>query len=324
MKLSYPVLSSIVSAYGYRLHTIEDVASGYRNTCYMVVTTDDKHLNFILYKKEPQSQQLVRRVNQVGYHLQLHGLPVRSPVDDRILALTTHNSRRFGALYATLPGKTIAWEMYTMKHIKLLGHAMALIHDVDIPPIKLPSIEVQCVLLIDEMKRYFSLPGVQAAMRQKLSLYLDVVVFDELKSIIKQVRGKQSLLHMDLVRGNVLFDTAGGQHVLQIGTTALSGILDLEKASSGPVEFDIARTLGFLYVDCNKPIEKIIKYFIFSGYVKRGNRVVPQIDMIDHLVGMYLIYDLYKFLRDNPYESLVDNHHFRRTRDILMRRQMIQ
>ncbi len=75
--------------------------------------------------------------------------------------------------------------------------------------------------------------------------------------------GPHALLHMDFVRGNILYSQ---NHELRI-----SGILDFEKAAYGSPLFDIARTYAFLLVDCKYKSEKEIgKYFLRSGYIKRG------------------------------------------------------
>ncbi len=36
------------------------------------------------------------------------------------------------------------------------------------------------------------------------------------------------------------------------------------------------------------------------------------------LIGFFLLHDFHKFLKHTPYESLEQNHHFVRTRDILI------
>lgn len=115
---------------------------------------------------------------------------------------------------------------------------------------------------------------------------------------------------MDFVRGNILFED-----------TDISGILDFEKTASGHTIVDIARTLAFLLVDCKyKPYDKVDKYFLYSGYQKRGrSKDIGNDDDRNQFVEMFLFYDLYKFLLHNPYESLRLNEHHVRTKDILVR-----
>jgi hypothetical protein len=85
------------------------------------------------------------------------------------------------------------------------------------------------------------------------------------------------------------------------------------------------RTLSFLYVDCKyKTLDQVKKYFIYSGYQKRGLSTLEHTGiLLTHLVDFYLMYDLYKFLRHNPYESLNLNEHFKRTKDILIDHRMV-
>jgi hypothetical protein len=130
---------------------------------------------------------------------------------------------------------------------------------------------------------------------------------------------------MDFVRSNILFDDTDTSNAL-----AITGILDFEKTAQGNPVFDIARTLAFLLVDCKyKPADKVRKYFLRSGYIKRGASTFQDIYITDHngkvnvleqLLDVFLMHDFYKFLRHNPYESLESNEHFMRTRDMLVQR----
>ncbi len=127
---------------------------------------------------------------------------------------------------------------------------------------------------------------------------------------------------MDFVRGNILFKGS-----------KICGILDFEKAGYGIKLLDIARTLAFLLVDCKYKNEvKIRKYFLQSGYIKRGgadfnrriiNTADKKLDLLEELVNTFLIYDFYKFLRHNPYEFLHQNEHFIRTKKYLLERGVI-
>jgi Ser/Thr protein kinase RdoA (MazF antagonist) len=104
----------------------------------------------------------------------------------------------------------------------------------------------------------------------------------------------------------------------------ISGILDFEKASWGPPIFDIARTLAFLIVDCKyKPEPKVRKYFLHSGYNKRGDSNFTHTKVFEQLVDFFLVHDFYKFLKHNPYETLEQNEHFVRTRDFLLKRNIL-
>jgi hypothetical protein len=106
----------------------------------------------------------------------------------------------------------------------------------------------------------------------------------------------------------------------------ISGILDFEKTLYGPVILDIARTLAFLIVDCKyKTEEKVRKYFLHSGYIKRGkNKLIQNYEFrlmnyeLNCLMTFFWFYDFYKFLKHNVYEGLEKNEHFVRTKNILL------
>jgi hypothetical protein len=62
-----------------------------------------------------------------------------------------------------------------------------------------------------------------------------------------------------------------------------------------------------------------------SGYNKRGTAQLPPqyFPLLERLLGLFLLYDFYKFLRHNPYEYLPQNEHFARTRMLLLKRHLI-
>lgn len=354
-------LAEIAAMYGVRPVLWGPVEGGYRNTSYSFTADDGTGLNFILYKREPGSEDLVRRTNALGLHVAKTGLPVRAPVDGRILKV----GGRYGSLYGYLPGETIPWEAYTMKHIKLLGFAMGRFHAAaaDFEG-ELPDVETIYEGITSRMHAYFADEQVQAAMFEKLGVRISLPDFAPLLAAAKELPDR-TVLHMDLVRSNVLFADADEHEALVVDSLALTGILDLEKAAVGHPLFDIARTLAFLLVDCNKPAEKVWKYFLESGYRKRGggnlflastlpysafsgalgsnyqfvspsalpgkaepSKVLQaQVDeppMLEQLITLFLTYDFYKFLRQNPYESLQENHHFIRTERMLRDRKVLQ
>ena len=322
--LAEPLIQRIVRGYGLNYGRVIAIKSGYRNVSH-IVQTNHGIRNLILYKNEPGIAERIVRLNNLGDYLHAHGLPVRYTADTRIVALNSRGITRYASMYNYLPGETIAWEMYSMKHIKLLGWVMADLHAAlrDYHDV-LPSVASEYRSVVVTMRRYFMRAEVQRAMRSKLGITLEATIFDTCDDAIVASRNLPSqALHMDFVRGNLLFSDQPLSKY-QIGSVTLCGVLDLEKAATGPIEFDVARTLAFLLVDSDKSPEKVTKYFIDSGYIKRGGASRPDMQHIDRLVDMFLMYDLYKFLRDNPYESLGQNHHFRRTRGILCQRQMIQ
>lgn len=323
--LSEVKLTEIAAMYGVDVADFGPVEGGYRNISHSFTARDGKKYNFILYKSEPDIVNLIRRTNMLGTYLEAAGLSVRAPVDERILRV----GRRYGSLYRYLDGVTISWEAYTMKHIKVLGLSLAEFHKTGTSyGGDLPRIEDVCMEIHERMQRYFSQSVVVRALREKLSLSVDKKF--TARTVLAVNKGDEVALHMDFVRGNLLFRDLKGSSFqenivgkLQIGTVELSAILDLEKAARGPVVYDLARTLTFLLVDCPKPAEKVRKYFLDSGYKKRGGGVLPSSAELESLITFFLTYDFYKFLKQNPYESLPKNHHFKRTVDILLERKVL-
>jgi Ser/Thr protein kinase RdoA (MazF antagonist) len=180
--------------------------------------------------------------------------------------------------------------------------------------------------IFGRMQRYFNDAQVSSALHQKLNLRLvatDLSYYLALLEKLTTLPGQQPL-HMDFVRGNILFTGSKEK-------TRLCGILDFEKTATGHPLCDIARTLAFLLVDCHLPESKIRKYFLYSGYTKRGQAVFRNLilknarhtTMLEALVDLFLLHDFYKFLRHNPYEFLLQNHHFRRTQELLLKRAVI-
>lgn len=319
----------------YDLHDIELLREqkGYRNTSYPSRLPNGTSVNLIIYKQEDGMHECIMRIHRASEALVTHDLPVREVYDPRILHLRANNAVRYAALYTYLPGHTIPWEAYTKHHIKLVGMAMGQIHTA-LKDCKdtFPPVADEYMAICERMREYFSQAGVIDALSNKLSLQIDSEVFDFYRTVLKRAKSlpNQQMLHMDLVRGNVLFDKAEAhpEALLKINDYAITGILDLEKTAYGHPIFDIARTLAFLLVDCKyKSPEKIRKYFLYSGYVKRGGHKIPHItftknnmkyDTLEVLTTFFLFYDFYKFLRHNPYEPLLENEHFIRTRATLI------
>lgn len=301
-------MSRIVASYGIIGATILAPQKGYRNSSY-AVQTDAHTLNLIIYKDEPAMHARIVRTNAVGNFLHAQGLPARRTADNRILQLKGQYQTRYAALYYYLPGQTIPWEAYTMAHLKMLGKTMSDMHAALAHfPGKTPELIPDLHALNKRMTRYFANPNVTRALSQKLGLRVQQTDFAAAITKAGALPHTQAL-HMDFVRGNILFD----------GTT-ITGILDFEKAAYGPRVFDIARTLAFLLVDCKyKSAAKVTKYFLKSGYDKRGALGFEDWQVLQQLLPFFLLHDFYKFLRHNPYESLNQNHHFMRTKAILFK-----
>ncbi len=269
-----------------------------------------QQLLLIVYKREAGILPKMRRASKLGNALSVAGLPVRAPMSEII---KLDNRPTYACLYNFLPGQTLPWETFSKKHIKALGQAMAKIHIAGLH-VKLDHSAIadfeQC---IENSLRYLDKPEIKTALQHKLGLAMNINV---LRTVLPKLVSKLSSLppinlHMDLVRSNVLFSS----------DKQVSGILDFEKCGQGPAVLDIARSLSFLLVDVEaKTPEKIVKYFIRSGYLKaastESNMINPK--LVNLLVNCFLVYDFYKFLKHSPYESLPANRHFLRTKSCLI------
>lgn len=321
----------VYEAYGLEPSRLMAPQKGYRNTNLAGRLPDGRWVNLVVYKAEPGSLELVRRTNDVGEYLWAKSLPVRYPIDRRILVLDKSGIRysRYASLYNYLPGHTIPWEAYTMDHIKVLGMALSNLHAGlrDYAGSGLPAVHQIYTNYLKRMIRYFSDTGVGRAMSRTLKINPPLDACRQLLdlTVMTGALDGQQALHMDFVRGNILFDSdLKDRPDLAVGSTSICGILDFEKAAVGHPLYDIARTLAFLLVDCKYKIpDKIRKYFLYSGYAKRGAAVLPDLNQLERLLDLFLIYDFYKFLRHNPYEDLQDNEHYIRTLTILKQRSLL-
>lgn len=314
------MIERILAAYGVNDAVIGEPQKGYRNASYRILTMDRvRSHNLMLYKTEPGILARIQNANAVGAAVASADLPARTLADPRILQIAAGERRKYAALYHYLPGKTIPWEAYTMEHIKQLGKTMSDLHAAlkRYNVANLPEVAQENLQLNRRMLRYFADSQVAQALAQKLGLQVRTADFTKLLAATKKLPDQQAL-HMDFVRGNILFEN-----------THITGILDFEKTAKGHILYDIARTLAFLLVDCKyKPEAKVRKYFLQSGYVKRGSNdlrgvKIGNFSLLEELTNFFLLHDFYKFLRHNPYEQLSRNEHFVRTKAMLLKRELI-
>lgn len=323
------VLEAVLRAYGLKSKQILPFQKGYRNEIWPVLLDDDQMVNVSFFKREPGSVNRIQNADKVSEFLAERGMPTRRRIDPRLLQLKSSGEITNIGVYTYLPGGTIPWDAYTMKHIKLIGRAMSDMHAIlsGMDTDGLAVVYDELHHTVKHMKDYFARPEVIKAMQQKLQVQVSADRFARYNKALDDC-GRlqhQQPLHMDFVRGNLLFDKSTAEHTWQLDGVALSGILDFEKTAVGHPLVDIARTLAFLLVDCKyKEAAKVYKYFFVSGYVKRGRSTTyGSSDLSSVLVEFFLLYDFYKFLRHNPYESLQLNEHYVRTRDILRRRNVL-
>lgn len=310
----------IISHYGLEAKKIYPFEKGYRNRSYRVELENGDSVNLIIYKDETDIIGRIKAANLVGNYLAERNFPSRNTYINKIIQLKFNNSTRLACLYNYLSGQTIPWEGYTMKHIKELGKALSDMHST-LSNYKsfredLPNEIVVSKTQLCKMKKYFSDSGVSSAMELKLGLRINDDIFNDIERELDVVNeSKAQALHMDFVRSNILFDE----------TNKIVGVLDFEKASYGPRILDIARTLAFLIIDCKfKSEDKVRKYFLSSGYGKRGKVDLPNLQRLEILLELNWFYDFYKFLKHNPYEFLDENEHFIRTKKILLERGLIK
>ncbi|MFI5275318.1 MAG: phosphotransferase enzyme family protein [Candidatus Saccharimonadales bacterium] len=321
----------ILAQYGFAYVELLPLGKGYRNYAFPARLPDGTTVNLMLYKREPGMEERIKRANMVADFAYASGLAARHTRDERIMRLMSSRGKSYAALYDYLPGNTIPWEAYTQKHIKQLGKTLSDLHSVlyNYGESDLPNVVVEYRDIVEQMRQYFAGSGVNGAMQSKLRLTFALDTFMTLDTLLAacEYLPNQQALHMDFVRSNILFiETADGPEI--------SGILDFEKTAYGSPLFDIARTLAFLLVDCKyKEVSKVRKYFLYSGYKKRGTASFINVsvklcgrsqNVLQTLVTLFLIYDFYKFLRHNPYEYLSQNEHFVRTRDMLLERKIIE
>jgi Ser/Thr protein kinase RdoA (MazF antagonist) len=297
---------------------------GYRNRSYPILTKDRgfEIKNLIIYKNEPDILSKIKNADLVSNYLFGRDLPTRKSLSP-IIKIKLKNSTRYSRLYNYLPGETISWEAYTKNHIKLLGKTMAIIHqrtrNDNLKTKNFPNVLDVMRFQVKEMKKYFSNRGVLDAMRRKLNLEINIDIFERFDVLTFELsKLPKDILHMDLVRSNILFsDAQDSNKSIQLKSGSqlhISGILDFEKVAVGPKIVDIARTLAFLIVDCKyKDEKKIRKYFLRSGYLKHGNSEIKDLQFLQNLLEYFWTYDLYKFLVHNPFEQLSTNAHYVKT-----------
>lgn len=321
-------ITRILQVYGISAGKVDAPQGGYRNkvhTTHYSINGQAADANLIIFKRELGVAERIRRANRLGDHLATAGLPARRTIDPRIMQLKSTGDVQYAGLYSNLPGQTIAWEGYSMNHLKCLGLTMAAMHLAakNLPRLDEPATVELHTSQLQTMQNYFNDEGVKNALHVKLGLIVPANTHAQLNSP-PQPSGNPQVLHMDFVRGNVLFQEPTSDQ-LRIGSVQVSGIIDFEKTAWGNTIYDIARTMAFLLVDCKyKTSAQVYKYFLRSGYIKHGGGTVPDPIALNQLILYFLMYDFYKFLKHSPYESLTDNEHFVRTKQLLLQNNLLE
>lgn len=311
----------IIEKLNLKVKTISGPYRGYRNSNYKLVTQSEI-LNLVIFNNEIGSIETIQIQNKACSELAKLNLSfqIRYPKSRIIQIINNINKKNkfetLACLYNYIEGQTISWESYTSSRLKQIGKCLAELHlgfealNFDRKLFsKLPSQKQICLDQTIEMKSYFARLEVKLAIYKKLGIVLNVN-FDKLKSLISNIESENQILHMDFVRGNIIWDEDQNRIV---------GTIDFEKMSLGKVEFDIARTLAFLIIDSKYKLEHEVREKFLASY---GNSF--DMNLVEKLVMFYLIYDFYKFLKHNPYESLNENEHFVRTRDLLLKKFLLK
>ncbi len=316
------VAERILRMYGFMDFVVSEPQSGYRNQSFRV-DVDGSIFNLMVFKGDGDTVKRINDVDAFSGYLADHGLPIRQRVRSELVRVRSDRSERFAGLYTYLPGETISWDAYTKEHIKELGSMLGQLHEASrsYDAAQLPEIESQLASLNARMIDYFTDSGVASALSRELQLRFMPEGLPAFTKIFDTTRRSavRHALHMDFVRSNILFDDK-----------KLCGVIDFEKAAVGHPMYDVARTLAFLLVDCKyKEAAKVYRYFVYSGYVKRGgqklaNPTIGSRKLLEQLTDFFLIHDFYKFLKHNPYASLGFNEHFIRTRDNLLSRGFLE
>lgn len=317
------IIKRIAEQYGLSAVGVSDSEKGYRSHMYKF-RAEGLPLCIVIYKNEPGILLKIKAANSVSDFLAAKGFACRRTRDPRIIVIATGKNRRYAAIYHYLPGKVIPWEGYTKKHLKAAGSALAQMHRLlmDYDQLPLPAVEDESLKLVDDMDAYFSRRPVTQAMQAKLQISIDLerlVLYRLLLLSTKRLPARQAL-HMDFVRGNILFDNND--------TPKISGVLDFEKVATGHRTFDIARALAFLTVDSKyKQPGEVYDAFFTSGYIRRGRMGLPKVrysykgakfELLPLLMEFFWLHDFFKFLKHNPYESLNQNQHYLRTRNLML------
>ncbi|MBN2015383.1 phosphotransferase [Candidatus Dojkabacteria bacterium] len=325
------------SEYGLEQCKLKRLKGGFRNICFKVSSQKGDFV-LIVYKDEPEIKKTIINAHLVAKLLQEKEFPTRIP-------LTTkggHEYKRFKfgncyhyvALYKLLEGSTIPWEAYTRRHLKSMGktfsdmhYALKKIYNSHLITHNLSNWADITQREITAMEEYFK--GVEPWTSKKLKVRLN---WERIKRVFETItkreatsEKRESILHYDFVRGNILFSE---EFDSSLDIYPITGILDFEKTCIGPEIADIARTLAFLIIDCKyKSEETIRKRFLISGYERRGRNKLPFANLSDplleNLMAFFWLRDFWKFLVHNPYEYLYMNEHYIRTKDRLVKAELI-
>lgn len=326
--------------YGLEVREVKKLEGGFRNQCFRLISDKGKFV-LIIYKNDKGIKTIIQNAHLVAKFLSEKNLPTRIPIvtegGQEYFRYKFKDGYHYVALYNFLEGETIPWEGYTRRHLKSIGKTLS---DIHYTFIKCQNSELQLIKKhlpnwinitrneISAMRNY--LKRVEPWIWKKLKVSLNWKGIKKTFEFIEQQVGRNderaNVLHYDFVRGNILFSKELNK---KLDIYPIIGILDFEKVCLGPEVADIARTLAFLIIDCKfKDVGTIRKRFLISGYDKRGKNKLPFSEMdssyLESLLKFFWLRDFWKFLVHNPYEYLYMNKHYVRTRDRLVKVNLLQ
>lgn len=265
------------------------IEQGFMNNVYKICIGDKSYIA-IFYNKNrynnSYAKNFLEEINNICLFLKSNSIPCRV-TNNQIVQV----DGRFLGIYDFIEGKTLSWEAYTRRHLTSLSETMNKMHTVlqDYKGTRyIPSWNDYLPIDYKKLHKYYTenLPTIET----KLGIKIEIEKIESLyKNIINRPVSNKQLVHMDFVRGNILFDN----------NYKITGILDFEKMLIGDTQLDRARTYAFLVVDCKYKTKEQIDY-----YFGKGDK---------NLVEYFWLRDFWKFLSCNPYESLSQNEHYQGT-----------
>lgn len=326
--------------YGLKVREVRKLEGGFRNQCFRLISDKGKFV-LIIYKNDKDIKTIIQNAHLVAKFLSEKNLPTRIPIvterGREYFRYKFADGYHYAALYNFLEGETIPWEGYTRRHLKSIGKTLS---DMPYTFLKFQNSQLQLIKTklpkwkgitrneMSAMRKYFKEVEPWILKKLKVSLNWKGIqkTFGSIEQQIERSNEQENILHYDFVRGNILFSRKLNK---ALDIYPIIGILDFEKVCLGPEVADIARTLAFLIIDCKfKDEETIRKRFLLSGYDKRGKNKLPFSEMnnpfLESLLKFFWLRDFWKFLVHSPYEYLYMNEHYVRTRDRLVKVNLLQ
>lgn len=223
--------------------TFHYLYGGIRNAVFLVKLPREKFV-LTIYKPDPEVEQRVKRSLEIFSFLHSRGFPVPEMMRTKDGGLYTSKdvlgARRFVSLHHYIYGRRIF--PYREEQIFGVGKVMSRLHHTlrEFPNREHPA---------------------------EISAIKDLVLDKALGTV----------LHMDLARGNVLFDETGEK---------ITAVLDFEQATWGPPVVDVAKSLAIISKDNRELSFERIKEVFIEGY-NSGPEKLGGEDQVEPLVKCF-------------------------------------